>query len=81
MIDIHNHILIDVDDGPKNREDAIQLLKQAKSEGVNEIIATPHHLSPVLIMSVKVLNKIEELRSMEEVQQLESKSILDKKLE
>ena len=34
-------------------EDAIQLLKQAKSEGVNEIIATPHHLSPVLIMSVK----------------------------
>ena len=70
MIDIHNHILIDVDDGPKNREDAIQLLKQAKSEGVNEIIATPHHLSPVLIMSVKVLNKIEELRSMEEVQQL-----------
>ena len=47
MIDIHNHILIDVDDGPKNREDAIQLLKQAKSEGVNEIIATPHHLSPV----------------------------------
>ncbi|MBX5317583.1 tyrosine-protein phosphatase [Staphylococcus caprae] len=71
MIDIHNHILIDVDDGPKNREDAIQLLKQAKSEGVNEIIATPHHLSPVFNNErKKVLNKIEELRSMEEVQQL-----------
>ena len=48
MIDIHNHILIDVDDGPKNREDAIQLLKQAQSEGVKEIIATPNNLSRVL---------------------------------
>ena len=46
MIDIHNHILIDVDDGPKTKEDAIALLKQANDEGVTEIIATPHHLSP-----------------------------------
>nr|MDK7245920.1 capsular biosynthesis protein [Staphylococcus lugdunensis] len=46
MIDIHNHILINVDDGPKTKEDAITLLTQAKNEGVTEIVATPHHLSP-----------------------------------
>ena len=57
MIDIHNHILIDVDDGPKTKEDAIALLKQANDEGVTEIIATPHHLSPTLIMHMKTYNK------------------------
>lgn len=40
MIDIHNHILIDVDDGPKNKEEMLKLLKQAKGEGVTKIIAT-----------------------------------------
>lgn len=40
MIDIHNHILVDVDDGPKNKEEMLKLLKQAKDEGVTEIIAT-----------------------------------------
>lgn len=71
MIDIHNHILVNVDDGPKNKEEAIQLLKQAKSEGVSEIIATPHHLSPTYNnQREKVIEKIDELNSMEEVQQL-----------
>ena len=46
MIDIHNHVLINVDDGPKNKEEMLKLLKQAKDEGVTEVIATPHHLSP-----------------------------------
>ena len=46
MIDIHNHILIDLDDGSKSKEETIALLKQAKEEGVTDIIATPHHLSP-----------------------------------
>ena len=33
MIDIHNHILVDIDDGPKTIEKSIALLKQAKDEG------------------------------------------------
>ena len=44
MIDIHNHILVDVDDGPKSIDEAIELLKQAKREGATDIVATPHHL-------------------------------------
>ena len=46
MIDIHNHILVDIDDGPKTIEKSIALLKQAKDEGVTSIVATPHHLHP-----------------------------------
>ena len=71
MIDIHNHILINVDDGPKSREEMLNLLKQAKSEGVTEIIATPHHLSPAYDNDKQqVLSKVEELLSMNKVQEI-----------
>ncbi|MEQ6028423.1 tyrosine-protein phosphatase [Staphylococcus saccharolyticus] len=71
MIDIHNHILINVDDGPKSKEEMLNLLKQAKSEGVTEIIATPHHLSPAYDNDKQqVLSKVEELLSMNEVQEI-----------
>lgn len=43
MIDVHNHVLIDVDDGPGTREAATALLKQASESGITDIIATPHH--------------------------------------
>lgn len=46
MIDIHNHLLMNVDDGPKSKEQVLALLKQAKSEGITGIIVTPHHLHP-----------------------------------
>ena len=71
MIDIHNHILINVDDGPKSREEMLNLLKQAKSEGVTEIIATPHHLSSAYDNDKQqVLSKVEELLSMNKVQEI-----------
>ena len=40
MIDIHNHILIGLDDGSNSKEETISLLKQAKNEGITDIIAT-----------------------------------------
>lgn len=43
MIDIHCHILPGVDDGAKHLEDSIAMAKQAISEGIHTIIATPHH--------------------------------------
>lgn len=71
MIDIHNHILIDVDDGPKTKEDAIALLKQAKSEGVSHIFATPHHLSPGFDNEYgNVKEKLQQLLDMDEVKKL-----------
>lgn len=43
MIDIHCHILPGVDDGAKTLSDSVDMAKQAISEGINTIIATPHH--------------------------------------
>ncbi|BCB05874.1 tyrosine-protein phosphatase [Bacillus sp. KH172YL63] len=43
MIDIHSHILPGVDDGAKTIYNSIDMAKQAVSEGIHTIIATPHH--------------------------------------
>lgn len=45
MIDIHNHLLIGVDDGPQNEEEALALMKQAIDNGITDIIVTPHQYS------------------------------------
>lgn len=42
MLDIHNHILPGIDDGSKNMETTIEMLKIAKNDGIEKIIATPH---------------------------------------
>lgn len=42
MIDIHSHILFDIDDGARDIEESVALLEEAKRAGINKIIATPH---------------------------------------
>lgn len=42
MIDMHSHILFEVDDGPTTIEESMELLKEVKSKGVTHIIFTPH---------------------------------------
>lgn len=43
MIDIHSHILPDLDDGALDLEQAIQMARQAVDQGIQAVIATPHH--------------------------------------
>ena len=43
IIDIHNHILPGIDDGPLTEDEAIELAKDAVGNGITHIIATPHH--------------------------------------
>ncbi|MCR2823810.1 tyrosine-protein phosphatase [Lederbergia panacisoli] len=43
MIDIHCHILPNVDDGASHYTDSLLMARQAQSEGIHTIIATPHH--------------------------------------
>ncbi|KXT85161.1 Tyrosine-protein phosphatase CpsB [Streptococcus sp. DD11] len=42
MIDIHSHIVFDVDDGPKNIEETKSLLEESYRQGVRTIISTSH---------------------------------------
>lgn len=44
MIDTHSHILPGIDDGSKNFETSIAMLKQAEIAGVTDIVLTPHYL-------------------------------------
>lgn len=46
MVDMHSHILWNVDDGPKTMADTMRLFEQAVKEGVTKIIATPHCYHP-----------------------------------
>lgn len=44
MIDIHSHILPNVDDGPKSKEETFKILKEAYNAGITEIILTSHYI-------------------------------------
>jgi protein-tyrosine phosphatase len=42
VIDIHSHILPEVDDGPKSWETAEAMCRMAASDGIEHMVATPH---------------------------------------
>lgn len=42
MIDIHCHLLPNIDDGPDNLSSALELARQAVADGVTHSIITPH---------------------------------------
>ena len=42
FIDIHSHILADVDDGSKSLDMSLELLDIMRTQGITDVIATPH---------------------------------------
>jgi protein-tyrosine phosphatase len=42
VIDIHCHVLPDVDDGPKSWDVSLEMCRMAAADGVTHIVATPH---------------------------------------
>jgi protein-tyrosine phosphatase len=42
VIDIHTHILPEVDDGPKSWDVAVEMCRMAATDGVEHMVATPH---------------------------------------
>ncbi|WP_434296967.1 tyrosine-protein phosphatase [Clostridium sporogenes] len=43
MIDIHSHIIAAIDDGSKNLDYSLKMLKIAEESGTEKIVATPHY--------------------------------------
>ena len=42
MIDIHTHVLPAIDDGARNLDESLAMLRMAAAAGTTEIVATPH---------------------------------------
>ena len=42
MVDIHSHILPQVDDGPKSWDVSVAICKLAAADGITHMVATPH---------------------------------------
>ena len=45
FVDIHNHILPGIDDGAKNVQESIDLIRGFKELGITNMVATPHIMS------------------------------------
>lgn len=43
MIDLHTHLIPNVDDGADSIEETIRLAKAAVNEGIEHVVLTPHH--------------------------------------
>lgn len=63
MIDIHTHIIFDVDDGSDTLEESVAILKSAALNGVTDIILTPHYIEINEYDKQKVLENFEILKS------------------
>jgi protein-tyrosine phosphatase len=42
VVDIHSHILPEVDDGPKTWDDCLVMCRMAAADGITHMVATPH---------------------------------------
>lgn len=63
MIDIHSHILWDVDDGPSSIEESLQILELASQNGIHGMIATSHYKHPLYSVPFQeVENKVNLLQ-------------------
>ena len=44
MKDLHSHVLFGIDDGCKDIEESICLLKEAEKDGITDLVVTPHYI-------------------------------------
>ena len=67
MIDFHNHVMPNVDDGPKTMDESLEMLRYANQQGISQVIQTVHFQHPKMEgknVDYDYLNsKLEELQS------------------
>jgi protein-tyrosine phosphatase len=52
MVDLYSHILLGVENGEKDYEESLKMVKVAVEQGTYTIVATPHHLNNVYENSI-----------------------------
>lgn len=71
MIDLHCHILPGIDDGPSDYSLSLEMAKKAASEGITQIVATPHHKNGVYLnKKMRILEQVKEFNKILEYNQI-----------
>ena len=60
MIDVHAHVLPSVDDGSPDVESSLALLEEEVSQGVTDVICTPHDRRGVFTLSNEEISRVFE---------------------
>jgi len=60
MIDFHNHILPNIDDGSSSLEMSLEMLENASKQGITDVVNTVHYQHPKLLGINISLDKIRE---------------------
>jgi tyrosine-protein phosphatase YwqE len=55
-VDLHSHIIPDIDDGAKNMEESLSLLKGMEAFGYEKVITTPHIMLDAYKNSPEIIN-------------------------
>lgn len=72
MIDIHSHIIFDIDDGAEDIDTSVELCRQAFENGFDGIVATPHfndyrHIDRFVMERDAKLFQLREILKREEI--------------
>lgn len=62
--DIHCHLLYGVDDGAKNREEALKMLEIAAEEGITDMMLTPHAKGDRLVPPRMLQERLQDIREL-----------------
>lgn len=63
LVDIHNHLIFGVDDGPADLSGSLALAMQAAAEGITHIVCTPHASEQFPYRKEAVEARFDDLRS------------------
>ena len=57
MLDVHSHILPNIDDGSPNRETSLLMIEMLAEDGVTDVVLTPHFYSDEISLNDFVLKR------------------------
>ena len=63
MVDIHNHILPNVDDGSKSINMSLNMMKKAFEQGVTKVVNTTHFQHPLFMNIDNSIKRIQRIRN------------------